>query len=328
MRPALTGGILLLIQRVLSGWHSLLIGLMFAGVLRGFGNRVIFIWLGRVNCMAKARSAAGLGAGDEQTGSRPAVVYQAGRVPYPQEDRVLEEAPFSVVINGQPYAVMMLTPGDYEDFLYGFLYAEGLINGVADVLDWEPVESFDGCAAYVQLSEGAAHRARNARRSVTGGSGCGLCGVPVFEGLMSGRPLLVSPGSLSVETIHAVLRQMQARQSLNRSTGTAHAAILASSCSAIVREDIGRHNAVDKVIGSAIRQGWQPGQGLMLGVSSRLTFEIVQKALRFQLPVVAAISGVSTMAIRVAEAGGLSAVAYVRESRMTVYTHKERIGLA
>ncbi len=245
-----------------------------------------------------------------------------------REDAVLEEVGFAVVVNGRSYAVMMMTPGDREDFVYGFLFAEGLIEGPDDVLAWEIVEGGDGYAAFVQLSPGAARRAKAKSRAVIGGSGCGLCGVPDFGALLVPDVLPVWGEALAWDAIRAVLDRMQASQCLNRRTGTAHAAILAGPRGAVVREDIGRHNAVDKAVGAVLRERWAVGEARLLAVSSRLSFEIVQKALHFRVPVVAAISGVSSLAVRIAAERGITVIGYAREGRMTVYTHKERVALA
>ncbi len=245
-----------------------------------------------------------------------------------REDAVLEEVGLAVVVNGRSYAVMMVTPGDREDFVYGFLFGEGLIEGSEDVLAWEIVEGTGGHAVYVQLAPEAARRAEAKGRAVIGGSGCGLCGVPDFSALLVPEALRVEGEVLAWGAIQAALDRMQASQWLNRTTGTAHAAILAGPRGTLAREDIGRHNAVDKTVGAALRTQWAAGDARILAVSSRLSFEIVQKALRFRVPVIAAISGVSSLAVRVAAERGITLIGYAREGRMSVYTHKERVALA
>ncbi|MHB8248208.1 MAG: formate dehydrogenase accessory sulfurtransferase FdhD [Acidithiobacillus sp.] len=260
-----------------------------------------------------------------QVGWCPAIVRQGDSEAFQREDPILAEAPLSVVINGNAYAVMMITPDYVDDFVFGFLYTEGLIRAPSDVLAWETVATAEGSAVYVQLADAAAEVAQRKARCVVGGSGCGLCGTPCFNGLLRYAPLPDSGVRLAAGRVHSLLDQMQARQWLNHSTGTAHAAILAGSDGMVVREDIGRHNAVDKTVGVALRQGWGPARLELLGVSSRLTFEIVQKALSLRIPVIAAISGVSSMAIRVAESHHVTIIGYAREGRMSIYTHGERI---
>ncbi|MHB8253058.1 MAG: formate dehydrogenase accessory sulfurtransferase FdhD [Acidiferrobacter sp.] len=262
-----------------------------------------------------------------RVGWSPAVVRQSDGQAFEREDSILEETPLSVVINGKPYAVMMMTPGHIEDFLFGFLFAEGLIEESTDVFAWETQETADGYGVYVQLSGEAAGRAQERTRAVVGVSACGLCGIPRFDGLLRLGGFLAHKDRVSADRIQEVLRQMQTQQRLNESTGTAHAAIIVGPDDWVVREDIGRHNAVDKAAGWAIRQGWDREGLVLLGVSSRLTFEIVQKALRLRIPVIAAISGVSSMAIRVAERHGITVIGYAREGRMSIYTHRETMTL-
>lgn len=256
---------------------------------------------------------------------RPAVIYQSdGRV-LERNDLILDETPLAIVINGKSYAVMMITPMNIEDFVFGFLFTEGLIKGCAEVLAIEVVQTDEGSAAYVQLPDGVALAASTSARMVVGGSGCGLCGIPCFEGLLRLGPAAQSAGPISAVCIEKSLKNMHELQRFNQSTGTAHAAILVTPDRYIVREDIGRHNAVDKVAGSLVRQGACLDGLVLLGVSSRLTFEIVQKALRLGVSVIAAISGVSGMAIRVADAYGVTLIGYAREGRMSIYTHRERV---
>ena len=240
------------------------------------------------------------------------------------EEAVLEEMAVSLILNGKPYAVMMITPDNLEDFFVGFLYGEGVIRSVADIITWESVCIPEGLALYLQLSAQAEARAARKRRLVIGGSACGLCGTPSFEGLVPFTPVdrdvCVEP-----ELVHKLLHEMRAHQRLNRHTGTAHAAVLAGiGGMTLVREDIGRHNAVDKTIGAALRQGWPPSGNILLGVSSRLTIEIALKALNFQVPIVAAISGVSSLAIQIAQTHNLTLIGYARDRRLTIYAHGER----
>lgn len=253
-----------------------------------------------------------------------ATVLEARCAPVEHEEAVLEEAAVSLVINGAPYAVMMATPDHLEDFFRGFLWSEGVLRSLAEIVAWEAVQVAEGWAIYLQLADAAAARVAQKRRHIIGGSACGLCGTPCFRGLVPFAPIRRALW-LDADVIHDLLAQMQARQALNRHTGTAHAAILARPQSDLVREDIGRHNAVDKAVGAALEQGWARDEAVMLGVSSRLTFEMVLKALGFGVPIVAAISGVSSLAIQVADSHGLTLIGYTRDARMTVYAHGERI---
>lgn len=254
-------------------------------------------------------------------------VSQRDGLVFERNEGVIEEAPLSIVINAKAYAVMMITPADTEEFVLGFLFTDGIIQHASDVLAWELVESQAAFTVYVQVSEARARIARERMRGVIGASGCGLCGIPRADERMDIGTVITAKTVVSSDTIEASFSEMQSQQRINRCTGTAHAAILVGHFDPIVREDIGRHNAVDKVVGHALRNEYRPGNPVLLGVSSRLTFEIVHKAARLQVPVVAAISGVSTLAIKIAEQAGIAVVAYAREGRMTIYSHKERIAL-
>ncbi|MHB1671157.1 MAG: formate dehydrogenase accessory sulfurtransferase FdhD, partial [Acidiferrobacter sp.] len=210
-------------------------------------------------------------------------------------------------------------------FLFGFLFADGLIRYATEVLAWEIVESQNLYTAYVQLTESMAQTARERARGVIGASSCGLCGVPRMDERLEVCEKITTKVVVSIDEIAEALKDMQSGQEINRRTGTAHAAILIEGSHRVVREDIGRHNAVDKVAGWAVRHAWNPSNLCLLAVSSRLTFEIIHKAARLRVPIVAAISGVSGLAARTAERAGITVVAYAREGRMTIYTHKERI---
>lgn len=262
----------------------------------------------------------------EAVKQRPVTVFQRdGRV-FERSEGIIEEAPLSIVINGKAYAVMMTTPGDTEDFVFGFLFTDGLIRQASDVLAWEIVESRDTCTVYVQIAEEMARIAHERTRGVIGASACGLCGIPRTDERMDIETVSASGTVVSGVMIDGAFSEMQSQQRINRCTGTAHAAILVGHFDPIVREDIGRHNAVDKVAGQVLRNKYKLADSVLLAVSSRLTFEIIHKAARLQVPVVAAISGVSGLAIRAAERAGIAVVAYAREGRMTIYSHKERIG--
>jgi len=242
----------------------------------------------------------------------------------PRQEAILEEAAVSIVIQGAVYGVMMLTPHDLEDFVMGFLWTENVLRSPDDVVACEREKSADGQALYLQLRAEAAERARTRRRCLPGASACGLCGVPDFTALQPFPPVQ-DTGRISCAFVEQSLARLYAEQELNRHTGTAHAAGLCAEESIIVREDIGRHNAVDKAIGAALRGGWRAGRARLLAVSSRLSFEIALKALSFAIPTVVAVSGVSSLAIQLAERCGLTLIGYARDGRLTVYANPWRL---
>ncbi|MGC9127222.1 MAG: formate dehydrogenase accessory sulfurtransferase FdhD [Acidithiobacillus sp.] len=239
-------------------------------------------------------------------------------------EAILEECAVSIVINGAVYGVMMLTPQDLEDFVLGFLWTEHVLHSPEDIVACEREQSADGQALYLQLRTEAAMRADARRRCLPGGSACGLCGVPNFSGLQPFPPIR-DGGRISCTLIEQSLARLCAEQQLNHHTGTAHAAGIGTEDAIIVREDIGRHNAVDKAIGAALRCGWSGGDARLLTVSSRLSFEIALKALSFGIPTVVAVSGVSSLAIQLAERCGLTLIGYARDGRLTIYANAWRI---
>ncbi len=238
----------------------------------------------------------------------------------PREEAVVEELPVSIVINGAPYAVMLVTPLDLEDFVRGFLWTETVLQKPEDILALEMVATAEGLAIYVQVPAAAADRASALRRVLPGGSACGLCGVPDFAAMQPFSSLTPRHADVDVLEISTIFSEMERQQIQNRQNGNTHAAALRlANGTVLVREDIGRHNAVDKVLGAALLSGQEPGYATLLAVSSRLSFEILRKALAWRIPVVAAISGVSSLAIDVARRNHVLLVGYARESRCTVY---------
>lgn len=240
---------------------------------------------------------------------------------HPHEEAVVEEVPVSVLINGASYALMLATPTDLEDFAVGFLWTEAVLLAPEELLALEMEETENGVAIYLQVSAAAAERAARQRRAIPGGSACGLCGRPDFSGLQPFAPLR-SAGrpEIRIEILQQTFAAMQGQQRQHQENGSTHAAAVRQRNGVCwVREDIGRHNAVDKVIGAALRQGLRPGSAELLAVSSRLPFEIVRKALSWRIPSVAAISGVSSLALRMAQENHLQIIGFTRAGRCTFY---------
>ena len=236
------------------------------------------------------------------------------------QDSLVEEMPISLVINGDIYALMMASPYDLEDFALGFLWTEAVLRSLKEVQALETEASSEGVAIYLQLDPDAGARAAAQRRHLPGASACGLCGRPDFTGLQPFPALPSATRPPDLRCIGDTMRELIARQQAHRENGSTHAAALRlRSHGILVREDIGRHNAVDKVIGAALRRGEKPGSAELLAVSSRLPFEIVRKALAWQIPAIAAMSGISSMALRVARDHHVHLAGFVRNGRCTRY---------
>ena len=239
---------------------------------------------------------------------------------------VAEETPVAIVHDAATYAVMMATPQDLEDFAVGFSLCEGVIGSMADVRGFEAIETEFGIEARLWLAPGLAASLAGRRRTMAGPTGCGLCGVESLELALRmplGSHAEIAP--LSIDQIHAAMESLEPAQALGRETHAAHAAGLWRPDQGLVvsREDVGRHNAVDKVAGALARRG-EPADGVLL-LTSRVSVELVQKAAVMGAPVIAAISAPTSLAIRTAEAAGITLIAVVRQDGFEVFTHPHRL---
>ncbi|WEV79337.1 formate dehydrogenase accessory sulfurtransferase FdhD [Janibacter cremeus] len=229
----------------------------------------------------------------------------------------------------------MRLPGDDFDLALGHLVAEGLIGDAEDVAammhctDTGPDGSPTFNVVEVTLAAGVSLRRPVTARTEVATSACGVCGSTSVDDLLEALPHSPSddPARHSLEHIHAGMAAMRERQKVFEATGGVHAAALLDPDGRllVVREDIGRHNAVDKVIGWAAREGGLPLRGHVLLVSSRAGFEIAQKAAVAGAPVLACVSAATTLAVEVAERSGLTLLGFVREPRATAYAHPERV---
>jgi FdhD protein len=237
-----------------------------------------------------------------------------------------EEAPIALVYNGSTYAVMMATPADLADFALGFSLTEGVADDPSEIESLDVLEAGGGIEARMWLAPAAAARLRDRRRRVLGPTGCGLCGVEsIGEALrpgprVDGASLRISPTELAI-----AMEELQKRQVLNAQTRAVHAAGLwLRRGNLLVREDAGRHNALDKLIGAAASKALVASNGVVL-LTSRVSVELVQKTARLGAPVIAAISAPTALAVRVAEAAGITLVALLRGGDFEIFTLPERI---
>jgi len=239
---------------------------------------------------------------------------------------VVEETPVAVVYNGVPHVVMMATPIDLEDFVLGFSLTEELIRTPADLLSLEIVRYSQGIEIQVTVSPECDAVIAGRTRRLTGRTGCGICGSDSIAVVLK-EPRQVPAGTVvRPASIQTALEALTERQTLNAATGAVHAAAWASATGSIelVREDVGRHNALDKLIGAAVKKGVDPATGFVV-VTSRASFEMVQKAMILGAPLLAAISGPTGLAVRVAEHSGMTLVGFARKDKLTVYTHPDRV---
>jgi len=239
---------------------------------------------------------------------------------------VAVETPIQVVIGGAPFAVMMATPNDLEDFAYGFVLTEQIAASVTDVRGVEVEEVEDGWKLKIAISGERlqAHLARG--RAMSGRTGCGLCGIEDFSQMPSPGPPLQKQAPIAPAAIHAALGELEAGQPLNQATRAVHAAAWCGRDGKIVlvREDVGRHNALDKLIGAMATAGIDPESGFAL-ITSRCSFEMVQKAATVGIAMLVAISAPTTLALEIAGRTGLTLAALARPDSVTVYANPGRI---
>lgn len=243
-----------------------------------------------------------------------------------ERDSIARETPIALVYNGQPHAVMMASPRDLEDFALGFSYTEEIIEAVSDLRGSRVVPLERGVRVDMMIPKVAGERLAQRGRGLAGRSGCGLCGVREIEQAV--RPVRhVAAGShYELAALQRALTDLRSHQAINHSTGAVHAAAWAAPDGGIVcvREDVGRHNALDKLAGALLRGEETVPRGFLV-MSSRASFEIVQKAARLGADLVVAISGPTSLAIELAEEAGMTLVAFARENGCVVYSAPARL---
>src|SRR6266446_2565402 len=239
---------------------------------------------------------------------------------------IAAEMPVALAYNGVSHVVMMATPSNLADFALGFSISEGILADPTELLDLEIEEGQTGIRISMTITRERFAGLKERRRNLTGRTGCGLCGVDDLTQVA--RPLpRVGPGvRIGVDAIHQALKMLPALQPTNKETGAVHAAAWATPTGKItlVREDVGRHNALDKLIGAMGQGRIDPEAGFAV-ITSRCSFEMVQKAATIRIPVLVAISAPTTMALRIAEQTRITLVALARSDSITVYANPGRI---
>jgi FdhD protein len=239
---------------------------------------------------------------------------------------VAEEVPVALVYNGKPYVVVMGTPADLEDLAVGFSLTEGVADDNSQIERIDVVRASHGIELQIQIPAAIAERLEDRARGLVSRTGCGLCGVETINDALR-VPLQVSSRLLiTPEALWAAGAALAHQQTLNNLTNTVHAAGWArlDGTLHVVREDVGRHNALDKVFGALARQRMNPADGFVV-VTSRASYEMVQKATICGVELLAAISRPTGLAIRFAEAAEMTLVGLLRGRSANVYSHPERI---
>jgi FdhD protein len=246
-------------------------------------------------------------------------------------DELSVEEPLEIRVRGRAISVTMRTPGHDEELAAGFLLSEGIVKNAGDVLKVEPCGRNEfGNMLNVLLAPEVHVDFEQLTRHVFASSSCGVCGKATIESVCTKFSPLITDGNsirLDPQVLSTMPQKMRSMQETFSRTGGLHAAALfdGSGRLIVLREDVGRHNAVDKVIGYALMNRLLPLDHHVLLVSGRASFEIVQKALAAQVPVVAAVSAPSSLAVSFARDAGITLIGFLREGRMNIYTHERRI---
>ena len=241
------------------------------------------------------------------------------------ERAVAEETPVALTYDGATHAVMMATPADLEDFAVGFSLTEGLIASHADVIDLAIAALPQGIDVRMWLTQSAGTAITTRRRRLLGASGCGMCGLESLAEANRPIPTIRAEPRLNAATIAAALALLRPAQRLNATTHAMHAAAYFEPGSPLLlREDVGRHNALDKLAGALARAGRDAAKGIVL-LSSRISVEMVQKAAMIGAPVIVAVSAPTALAVRVAEAARITLVGIARDDGFEIFTHLDRI---
>ncbi|MBJ7401923.1 MAG: formate dehydrogenase accessory sulfurtransferase FdhD [Bradyrhizobium sp.] len=239
---------------------------------------------------------------------------------------VAEETAVALSYNGSTHAVMMATPADLEDFGVGFTLTEGIVRHAEDIESVELIPDDLGLEVRIWLSGDRAAALTARRRALSGPVGCGLCGIESLEQARRPAPLVTSRMTFGAEDLLAAMQSLAPLQTMNLKTKSMHAAAFWQPSSGIgpVREDVGRHNALDKLAGAIVGSGLPAAEGAVL-LTSRVSVEMVQKVAMIGAPIIIAVSAPTTLAIRTAEEAGITLLAIAREDGFGVFTHPHRV---
>lgn len=266
------------------------------------------------------------GLGYTEPSSERSIVRLSDAGVEPASVVVAEEVPVALVYNGRPHVVVMSTPADLEDLAIGFSITEGVVANASAVGRVDVVRASHGVEVQIEIAAADADRLQDRARMLAARTGCGLCGVETIGDALRVPGRVQSALHVSAEALWRAGGELTRRQSLNHVTSTVHAAGWGTSDGVlhVVREDIGRHNALDKVLGALARAGTQTCDGLVV-VTSRASYEMVQKAAAIGVELIAAVSRPTGLAIQYAELAGMTLVGLLRGRSANVYTGMHRI---
>lgn len=244
------------------------------------------------------------------------------------QDCLAEETPVALIYNGVSHAVMLATAQDLEDFALGFSLSEGIVQNLNELYGVEIRTQANGLELHCEIASERFMQLKDRRRTLAGKTGCGLCGAESLAQAIRYPQPLNTAMAFSAASIEHGLNAIHAHQKMQQQTGATHASafVLADGTVSLVREDVGRHNALDKLIGALHKMRTQQHEmdGFII-TTSRASFEMVQKTATAGVALLVAVSAPTGLAVRVAEACGLALVGFARQNRYVVYSHPERI---
>ena len=243
-----------------------------------------------------------------------------------RDDEVATEVPVALTYNKRSHVVMMVTPTALEDFAIGFSLTEGIIRQPSDILEISVIERENGLEAAMTVNEDCFERLAGQRRNLVGRTGCGLCGAESLDQAMRGPSVVGSHLSVTANALQTAILSLNAHQPLQVVTGAVHGAAWCKTDGEILalREDVGRHNALDKLIGFLFRTGFDASDGFAL-VSSRASYEMVYKSASAGIELLVSVSAPTALAIDFAHRSGMTLVGFARPERHNVYTFENRI---
>jgi FdhD protein len=242
------------------------------------------------------------------------------------QDLLAVEVPVGLEYNGISHAVMLASPADLEDFALGFSLTEGIIADASELYDCEVETRADGRLVHIEIASERFVKLKERRRNLTGRTGCGLCGTEALDQVSRNVTPVMHRHPVAPLMLTAGMRAMHALQPMQQQSGATHAAAWMNADGELlgVREDVGRHNALDKLIGALAKKNTDFSQGALL-LTSRASYEMVQKAAMMGIACVAAISAPTSFAVELAEQSGVTLLGFMRDASYVVYAHAERL---